>query len=190
MTGYSNLSFKKLNNIFAQTYEMDQYEGEKLRQKIKMEAVNEMDSIINSTPQYNKRFMQKRERPITTQKQREGSSDSTSDRSSSHAPVSGRKSAHIKNRIIRIKKHKKTKGLMNKLNMIRENIHKSKLSKSRAEVCNLIPNRENNMEAHTLSNKMIQQLTKSQKTKGEFSIASMLTLYRPPFTRTSFTYFS
>jgi hypothetical protein len=45
------LKFKllKVKNKFAPTYKMNENEGYELRQKIKLEAANEMDLLINNT---------------------------------------------------------------------------------------------------------------------------------------------
>ena len=124
------LKFKliKVRNIFAPTYKMSRQEGEKIRHQIKMEAMNEMDKIISDTVNTSsKNIRERHSRQVTIRRNREGSSDSTSDRSGSLAPVSARRQTALKNKIIRIKAKRNTKGLMNKLNVIRDNMYKKKM---------------------------------------------------------------
>lgn len=99
------LKFKlmKVKNIFAPTYQMDKEEGEKIRHKIKMDAQNEMDTIIKKTLNENLKLNKKCKTRIIQKKPTEGSSDSTSDGSNSFQSNHMRGKNHLKNRVIRIK---------------------------------------------------------------------------------------
>mmetsp|Transcript_6751 Transcript_6751/g.6302 ORF Transcript_6751/g.6302 Transcript_6751/m.6302 type:complete len:97 (+) Transcript_6751:699-989(+) len=93
----------KVKNIFAPTYQMDKKEGEKIRYKIKMDAQNEMDTIINKTINENKKLNKKSNVRVVYTKPTEGSSDSTSEGSNSFQARHAKAKNHLKNRVIRMK---------------------------------------------------------------------------------------
>ncbi|CAI2387552.1 unnamed protein product [Moneuplotes crassus] len=123
------LKFKlmKVKNIFAPTYQMDKKEGEKIRYKIKMDAQNEMDTIINKTINENKKLNKKSNVRVVYKKPTEGSSDSTSEGSNSFQARHAKAKNHLKNRVIRMKQKKNKKSLMSKLNIIRNNIYQQRM---------------------------------------------------------------
>lgn len=92
----------KVKNIFAPTYQMDKKEGEKIRHKIKMDAQNEMDTIINKTLNENKKLNKKSNIRVIYKKPTEGSSDSTSEGSNSFQAGDAKAKNHLKSRVIRI----------------------------------------------------------------------------------------
>lgn len=149
------LKFKliKVKNIFAPTYEMDQKEGEIMRQKIKMEATNEMENIIKSTITNESNLALNRRERYKKHKQRtEGFSDSTSEGSNSLINKSGIKNTTMKNKIIQIKSKKKGKGLMNKLNLMRDNIYKKKINEGRENQHSASPQTDDSQSYQSCSN--------------------------------------
>jgi hypothetical protein len=149
------LKFKliKVKNIFAPTYEMDQKEGEIMRQKIKMEATNEMENIIKSTINNESNLaLNRRQRYKKHRQKTEGFSDSTSEGSNSLINKSGIKKTTMKNKIIQIKSKKKGKGLMNKLNLMRDNIYKKKINEGRENQHSASPQTDDSRSYQSRSN--------------------------------------
>lgn len=93
----------KVKNIFAPTYEMDKEEGQKIRNKIKMDAQNEMDTIIKKTLNEGQKLTKKNKVRVIQKKQQEGSSDSTSEGSNSGQSNYLRNNTHLRSRVIRMK---------------------------------------------------------------------------------------
>lgn len=159
----------KVKNIFAPTYKMDKQEGEKLRHQIKMEAINEMDKIINDTLNMSsKNIPERQSRRTTIGGNRDESSDSTSDRSGSLPPVSTNRQAVLKNKILRIKAKKNTKGLMNKLNVIRDNMYKQKLSQNSSNTSRCLSDNGTNQSLKCTPKKILN-LAKLRCDKGILS---------------------
>lgn len=143
-------------NIFAPTYMMEKTEGEKMRHKIKMETVKEVDSIITKTLENeDKFFFYRHDRPSLRQRRRDTAQNSTSDRSDFNSITLNIRNANVKSKILRIKKKKNTKGLMNKLNVIRDNIYKNKFSRSRGTLSKVLTPQRNAHHFRTLSSKSL-----------------------------------
>ncbi|CAI2386225.1 unnamed protein product [Moneuplotes crassus] len=156
------LKFKlmKVKNILAPTYEMNKEEGEKIRHKIKMDAQNEMDTIIKKTLNENLKLSKKGKTRILQKKLTEVSSDSTSEGSNSFQSSHMKGKNHLKNRVIRIKQKKKNKkSLMSKLDVIRNNIYRKKMTE------NVNTKSLNHTNDPFLS---LQDLKKETKRKGIF----------------------